>query len=71
MLIQLETRLEQDPNDGEGWFMLARSYQFLKRYDDAVNRNVVKNKQEDRRNEAEDIEGDVLLRFTASFCSKG
>ena len=37
MLGQLEQRLKDDPNDGEGWFMLARSYQFLKRYDDAVN----------------------------------
>ena len=36
MLVQLEERLKNDPNDGEGWFMLARSYQFLKRYDDAV-----------------------------------
>ncbi|MDH3325600.1 MAG: c-type cytochrome biogenesis protein CcmI [Gammaproteobacteria bacterium] len=36
MLIQLEQRLKDDPNDGEGWFMLARSYQFLKRHDDAV-----------------------------------
>ena len=36
MLVQLEQRLKDDPNDGEGWFMLARSYQFLKRYDDAV-----------------------------------
>ena len=36
MLAQLEQRLQDDPEDGEGWFMLARSYQFLKRYDDAV-----------------------------------
>jgi len=36
MLIQLEERLKDDPEDGEGWFMLARSYQFLKRYDEAV-----------------------------------
>ena len=36
MLAQLEQRLRDDPNDGEGWFMLARSYQFLKRYDDAL-----------------------------------
>jgi len=36
MLVQLEQRLKDDPADGEGWFMLARSYQFLKRYDDAV-----------------------------------
>jgi len=36
MLAQLEERLRVDPNDGEGWFMLAKSYQFLKRYDDAV-----------------------------------
>jgi cytochrome c-type biogenesis protein CcmH len=36
MLAQLEGRLKENPSDGEGWFMLARSYQFLKRYDDAV-----------------------------------
>jgi len=36
MLGQLEQRLKDEPNDGEGWFMLARSYQFLKRYSDAV-----------------------------------
>ncbi|MDH5257863.1 MAG: c-type cytochrome biogenesis protein CcmI [Gammaproteobacteria bacterium] len=36
MLVQLEQRLKDDPSDGEGWFMLARSYQFLKRYNDAV-----------------------------------
>jgi len=36
MLVQLEERLKDDPADGEGWFMLARSYQFLHRYDDAV-----------------------------------
>lgn len=36
MIGQLEARLQNEPNDGEGWFMLARSYQFLKRYDDAV-----------------------------------
>ncbi|MDH5228595.1 MAG: c-type cytochrome biogenesis protein CcmI [Gammaproteobacteria bacterium] len=36
MVDQLLVRLEQDPNDGQGWYMLARTYQFLKRYGDAV-----------------------------------
>jgi cytochrome c-type biogenesis protein CcmH len=36
MVTQLEARLQAQPNDGEGWVMLARTYQFLKRYDDAV-----------------------------------
>ena len=36
MLGQLEEKLKENPDDGEGWFMLARSYQFLKRYDDSV-----------------------------------
>ncbi len=37
MVVQLETKLKDDPSDGESWFMLARTYQFLKRYADAVN----------------------------------
>jgi len=36
MLQQLEDRLKVDPNDGESWFMLARSYAFLQRFDDSV-----------------------------------
>ncbi|RMH15326.1 MAG: c-type cytochrome biogenesis protein CcmI [Gammaproteobacteria bacterium] len=36
MVTSLEKRMEQDPNDAEGWLMLARSYVFLQRYDDAV-----------------------------------
>lgn len=36
MVAQLEQRLQEEPNDPEAWFMLARSYKFLKRYDDAV-----------------------------------
>ncbi len=36
MLEQLLARLDANPNDGEGWFMLARTYQFMKRYGDAV-----------------------------------
>jgi cytochrome c-type biogenesis protein CcmH len=36
MVAQLEQRLKDEPNDPEGWFMLARSYKFLKRYDDAI-----------------------------------
>lgn len=37
MVGQLQARLEQNPEDGEGWMMLGRSYYFLKRYSDAVN----------------------------------
>ncbi len=37
MLAQLEGRLQANPNDGEGWYMLARTYQFMQRYDDAVS----------------------------------
>ncbi len=36
MLNTLITRLEEDPSDGEGWYMLGRTYQFLKRYPEAV-----------------------------------
>lgn len=37
MLTSLEQRLQQQPNDIEGWVMLARSYQAMGRYADAVN----------------------------------
>ncbi len=33
----LEQRLQSAPDDPEGWFVLARSYMFLKRYDEAVS----------------------------------
>ncbi|HHC74489.1 MAG TPA: c-type cytochrome biogenesis protein CcmI, partial [Thiothrix sp.] len=36
MITRLEQRLEKAPNDAEGWFMLARTYSVLKRFDDAV-----------------------------------
>ena len=32
----LSTRLEQNPNDGKGWAMLARSYAVMGRYNEAV-----------------------------------
>jgi len=37
MITRLEQRLEKEPNDAEGWFMLARTYSVLKRYNEAVN----------------------------------
>ena len=36
MVSQLEAKLEQDPNDVEGWNMLARSYMALKDFEKAV-----------------------------------
>ena len=36
MLNGLITRLDEDPTDGESWYMLARTYQYLKRYPEAV-----------------------------------
>lgn len=36
MVGKLEARLQKQPDDSEGWYMLARSYGFLKRYDQAA-----------------------------------
>lgn len=36
MLDGLITRLDEDPTDGESWYMLARTYQYLKRYPEAI-----------------------------------
>jgi cytochrome c-type biogenesis protein CcmH len=36
MIAQLEARMETNPEDPQGWFMLARSYMVQQRYDDAV-----------------------------------
>ncbi|MEN8218605.1 MAG: c-type cytochrome biogenesis protein CcmI [Pseudomonadota bacterium] len=36
MVNKLAARLQQEPNNKEGWYMLARSYTALKRYDDAA-----------------------------------
>lgn len=36
MLKKLEARLQQTPDDGKGWSMLARSYLVLQRYPEAV-----------------------------------
>lgn len=37
MVHRLEQRLQTNPDDVDGWLMLARSYMVLRRYDDAVN----------------------------------
>src|SRR6266508_2938720 len=34
---KLAERLKQNPNDAQGWLMLARSYMMLERYSDAAN----------------------------------
>ena len=36
MVEQLAERMRQNPNDGEGWAMLARSYSAMQRHEDAV-----------------------------------
>ncbi|MDH5300668.1 MAG: c-type cytochrome biogenesis protein CcmI [Gammaproteobacteria bacterium] len=33
---QLHERLKAQPDDGEGWYMLARTYQYMRRFDEAV-----------------------------------
>ena len=37
MVDQLAERLKQDPSDGEGWAMLARSYSVMERNDEALD----------------------------------
>ena len=37
MIANLSARLEEQPDDGEGWRMLGRSYLVMNRYQDAVN----------------------------------
>jgi cytochrome c-type biogenesis protein CcmH len=37
MLTQLLERLKQNPEDSQGWFMLGRTYKYLKEYDKAVD----------------------------------
>jgi len=37
MLNSLIARLKEDPTDGEGWYMLGKTYQFLKKYPEAVD----------------------------------
>ncbi len=37
MVDKLAQRLKQDPNDGEGWGMLARSYSVMERNDEALD----------------------------------
>ncbi|MDM8566604.1 c-type cytochrome biogenesis protein CcmI [Candidatus Halobeggiatoa sp. HSG11] len=37
MVEKLAKRLQEQPDDIKGWRMLARSYAFMERYDDAVN----------------------------------
>jgi cytochrome c-type biogenesis protein CcmH len=37
MVDKLAERLKQDPNDGEGWAMLARSYSVMERNDEALD----------------------------------
>jgi len=36
MVSKLAARLEQNPDDGNGWALLARSYMVMQRYDDAA-----------------------------------
>lgn len=36
MIAELQARLEQEPDNLEGWLMLARSYRFLKRHGEAA-----------------------------------
>ena len=36
MVDQLAARLQKNPNDGQGWVMLARSYTVLNRFDEAL-----------------------------------
>ena len=37
LLSGLEARLAEDPDDGKGWLLLAKSYEHLRRIDDAIS----------------------------------
>ncbi len=37
MVVRLEERLQQEPEDGEGWHMLGRSYVVMNRFSEAAN----------------------------------
>ena len=37
LVAELERRMQQDPENPKGWFLLGRTYMQLNRYDDAVN----------------------------------
>jgi len=37
MVAKLEKRMQQEPDNAEGWLMLGRSYKYLKQYQSAVN----------------------------------
>jgi cytochrome c-type biogenesis protein CcmH len=56
MVVQLEAKLEQEPNDVEGWNMLARSYMALKDFEKAVMAM-------QRLNELTGDNADVLIRY--------
>ena len=56
MVVQLEAKLEQEPNDAEGWNMLARSYMALKDFEKAVMAL-------QRLNELTGDNADMLIRY--------
>lgn len=36
-IAKLKAKLDQDPSNAEGWFMLARSYMSMQRYEESIN----------------------------------
>lgn len=58
---RLKARLEKEPNDMNGWVLLARSYHYLQRWDEA-QAAFAKAKNLGYRGEAEPLPADTVMR---------
>ncbi|HMK86286.1 MAG TPA: tetratricopeptide repeat protein [Steroidobacteraceae bacterium] len=66
MVAKLEKRLQEQPNDIEGWLMLGRSYEVLERIDDAIHAY-----EQAHRLDANNVDALLGLGETTSMRSDG